>query len=165
MKWCALWCTETLWLGIGISSWYYSAKEKSASWKYSAHTRPLSKAQRRDVAQIDLLEVPNNAREAGCSSWALFLMGEITGPGGSSYADCASLREGQCLQNVAALLIILMQFFSVSVAQGHASSSFPGSDIFTVVSCLSIVVIWSSCEETEVKNDLCCHLDDLTPSL
>lgn len=53
----------------------------------------------------------------------------------------------------------------LSVAQGHASSSFPGSGIFTVVSCLPIVVIWSSCEETEVKNDLCCHLDDLTPSL
>lgn len=71
---------------------------------------------------------------------------------------------GQWGQGVAVPLTFLMLSFSVSAVQGPASASSPGSGIFTMVSCLWKVASCSSCEGTEVRNDLYCHPDSVTTS-
>lgn len=76
---------------------------------------------------------------------SLFPIGETISQGSFLVWCCASLAEGQCGQSEAPLTL-LMWSFSVSVVQGSASLSSLCLGIFTMVSCLWIVVSCFSCK-------------------
>lgn len=71
---------------------------------------------------------------------------------------CAGLGERQCGQSVAEPPTLPVP---KAMLQPHPWVL----GLSTMISCLFIVAIWSSCEGTKVENSVFGHLDDVTPSL
>ena len=151
-----LWCAErqSCWLG---SLLWCSCKQKgslarSEHWLQEAlpcfstsiWSPVLSVADSLSVnaMSLDRVGLPRSILqwwESLCPPWTIFPTGEITGLGvGLLVWGCASLGEGPCRQSETASLTL--KSFSVSVVQGGASGSSPGSWDF-----LSSVLSMDSC--------------------
>lgn len=100
----------------------------------------------------------------GYLPWPSFSHWRIHNPRRAFLVSCyASLRERDAIK-VKLLITHLMRSFSVLVIQEDASALPPVSGIFTMVFFYGKLIVGLLVMGTKVGNNICHHLDELTPT-
>lgn len=100
--------------------------------------------------------------ELGVHPGVSFPTGE--GPGGLLAPPCAGVGQGSVVRVRPPRTLWGSRASQSLRPSGASSASPPGSGVFTMVSVYGGLLVGGAGKGTEVRNDLCCHLDYITSS-